>query len=116
MGLNDRPLQVAGEDTPANRAKFLRRVLAQAAAGMRHRNCEIALTHVSAAQHVTHIPSGGSLKGTIMSDLKPAKPARIDLVGLAHVSREQPKPVKAPVDAPRADLALLDQMYGYFCD
>jgi len=72
---------------------------------------------VSAVQHFCYEVTGGRrIKGNTMSHAKAAKPARIDIPGLAYFTPDLPQKPKAAAKTPRNDLALLEQMYGYFTE
>jgi hypothetical protein len=49
-----------------------------------------------------------------MSDPKRAKPARIEIPGLAYFTPENAPATKPVAKTASTDLALLEQMYGYF--
>ena len=49
-----------------------------------------------------------------MSDQKPTRPAQTDIPGLAYFTPERAKPAKAAEPTTKGDMAVLDQMYGYF--
>jgi hypothetical protein len=55
-------------------------------------------------------------KGNIMSDPKFGKPARVVVPGLAYFTPEAAKPAKAVPAQQGAEMATLDQMFGYFAE
>ena len=56
------------------------------------------------------------MKGFIMTNHQNSKNQKVEVPGLDYFTPETARPAKVIVRPQRAEVAALDQMYGYFAD